>query len=135
VHTQAAGWRNQIDEPPEWCPTGERKMDASAEIGGRDCFSRHPVDGAGDGRCIKPCGVDDAVTADGRRLLPADNELEAFIAYPTRQHRSPEHDHCTRGLRFALKGEHQCVTVDESGRGREQGGDATLVRAVAPVGR
>jgi hypothetical protein len=34
-----------------------------------------------------------------------------------------------------LKGEHQCVTVDESGRGREQGGDATLVRAVAPVGR
>jgi len=26
---------------------------------------------------------------------------------------------------LALKGEHQCVTVDDSGRGREQGGDAT----------
>ena len=44
-----------------------------------------------------------AATADDRRLVPADVEVETVVANPARQHRRSEDDHCTGGLSLALK--------------------------------
>jgi hypothetical protein len=50
-------------------------------------------------------------------LFPADGQIETVVANPAGKHRGAEYDHRAGRFGIALKGEHQRMAVDDTGRG------------------
>ena len=57
-------------------------------------------------------------------LFPADGQIETVVANPAGKHGGAEHDHRAGRFGLALKGKHQRMAVDDTGRGGQQSGNA-----------
>src|SRR6185437_11226542 len=128
MHAEPRMLWHGIDEALKWGAARKREINAAAIVISWDRRRRNSRDAPRQRRRVKPGAVDEQIAVERHPLAAADLEREAVARDAAFEHRRTQHHAGAGILGIGLISLHQRMAVDDAGRGRMEGGDATQRR-------